>query len=47
MQRVYVTRMVPEAALARMNGKLDWAVNIDDRVLERDELLAYEEKENH
>jgi len=40
MERVYVTRAIPISALQRMNGRLDWSVNPEDRVLERDELLA-------
>lgn len=40
MERVYVTRMLPLSALERMNGRLDWSVNPEDRVLERAELLA-------
>jgi len=40
VKKVYVTRMLPESALKRLDGEVEWSVNPDDRVLERDELLA-------
>ncbi len=40
MNKIYVTRMLPESALDRLNGAVEWSVNPDDRVLDRDELLA-------
>lgn len=39
MKRVYVTRQLPQSALDRLNGKVEWDVNPHDRVLEREELL--------
>jgi len=40
VSKVYVTRKVPQSALDMFDGKVDWDVNPDDRVLDRDELLA-------
>ena len=40
MKKVYVTRMLPESALRRLDGEVEWSVNPHDRVLERGELLA-------
>lgn len=40
VEKVYVTRQVPQSALDRLEGKVQYSVNPDDRVLERDELLA-------
>lgn len=39
MKKVYVTRQLPQSALDRLDGKVEWSVNPDDRVLEREELL--------
>ena len=39
VKKVYVTRQLPQSALDRLNGEVDWSVNPDDRVLERSELL--------
>ena len=39
VDKVYVTRQVPQNALERLDGKVEWSVNPHDRVLERDELL--------
>jgi glyoxylate reductase len=39
VKRVYVTRQLPQSALDRLNGEVEWDVNPDDRVLEREELL--------
>jgi glyoxylate reductase len=40
VSKVYVTRMLAESALDRLNGAVEWSVNPDDRVLDRDELLT-------
>ena len=39
MKKVYVTRELPQSALDRLDGKVEWSVNPDDRVLDREELL--------
>lgn len=39
VKKVYVTRQLPQSALDRLNGKVEWDVNPHDRVLEREELL--------
>ena len=39
VEKVYVTRQLPQSALDRLDPKVEWSVNPDDRVLERDELL--------
>ncbi len=39
VEKVYVTRQLPQSALDRLDGKVEWSVNPHDRVLERDELL--------
>ncbi|MFP4250836.1 MAG: D-glycerate dehydrogenase, partial [Armatimonadota bacterium] len=39
MKKVYVTRQLPQSALDRLDGQVEWDVNPDDRVLEREELL--------
>lgn len=39
MNKVYVTRQLPQSALDRLDGNVEWSVNPDDRVLEREELL--------
>ncbi len=39
MKKVYVTRQLPQSALDRLDGEVEWDVNPDDRVLEREELL--------
>ena len=40
VNKVYVTRQLPQSALDRLKGKVEYAVNPEDRVLEREELLA-------
>lgn len=40
VNKVYVTRQVSQSALDRLEGKVQYPVNPDDRVLERAELLA-------
>ena len=39
VKKVYVTRQLPQSALDRLDGQVDWSVNPDDRVLDREELL--------
>ncbi len=39
VKKVYVTRQVPQSALDRLTGEVNWDVNPDDRVLDRAELL--------
>ena len=39
MKKVYVTRQLPQSALDRFDGEVEWSVNPDDRVLDREELL--------
>ncbi|MFW6438326.1 MAG: D-glycerate dehydrogenase, partial [Armatimonadota bacterium] len=39
MKKVYVTRQLPQSALDRFDGEVEWDVNPDDRVLDREELL--------
>ncbi len=39
VKKVYVTRQLPQSALDRLDGKVEWDVNPEDRVLEREELL--------
>ncbi len=39
VNRVYVTRQIPQSALDRLEGVVEYSVNPHDRVLERDELL--------
>ncbi len=39
VDKVYVTRQLPQSALDRLDGKVEWSVNPHDRVLERHELL--------
>ncbi|MBD3291976.1 MAG: hypothetical protein GF393_03570, partial [Armatimonadia bacterium] len=39
VKKVYVTRQLPQSALDRLDGEVEWDVNPDDRVLEREELL--------
>ena len=40
VSKVYVTRMLSESALSRLDGAVEWDINPDDRVLDRAELLA-------
>jgi glyoxylate reductase len=39
VKKVYVTRQLPQSALDRLDGEVEWDVNPHDRVLEREELL--------
>ncbi len=39
VKRVYVTRQLPQSALDRLDGEVEWSVNPEDRVLEREELM--------
>ncbi|RME84691.1 MAG: D-glycerate dehydrogenase, partial [Planctomycetota bacterium] len=39
MKKVYVTRKLPEKALKMLDGKVEWSVNPEDRVLTKEELI--------